>query len=703
MRLAPLVLPAVFLLAASSAKAQGRVAEPMPRTGSPTPKVSVTPLSMTTPIGHISTLQVLPSGAPATIALPVQSGVTPGAAAVSPSLPLDAATLATPLSTTKAAAIPPPSAASMSGAPTTNTSAAPPHAGAALKGAAVSVRRDPESLRRMYDAENIFPSLTSTVSGQEKTALTMAATMVRQADREARRAPANAPALYEAAIQYAQKNMSKEYAEKKIVHDIRAHFVLQENKTKDTSAPTSNGKVNLAEPLGRLMDQTLDAAAKAHEDGRKNEAVRLLNAFGGWQSLVGAPGRPLISNLEAFRNEVGQLIENSSRKGAQAVPRRWLEFHDGAYVIMSGERPRENVVAVAVTFVKSLALQISPTLGYQFSSPLVDQDEAYRDFAAASGPTSRALAFYQASRKFHVAVPRGVYLASYFWLRSMWEALFHGLKPYENMVQANRDAVNLAAVRSSVADARRALAARPSTTASLNAAFAAMDQAVARLKEIAGNNDAAVAIALLKMSVSPEDPDRLAPWATRLEAEADRIVAARFEKTATGELRAGSVVWSRGRGPAGEVHLWADLRPTTSGGVVKISLERSDAELGAQLASLGFNVTEGRGMTATLGMENFLGDAQELKSRSAEAFAVAQGQASPVTFDAAALQAIAAGFDEARAARFAHDLQSADFSHSRLVGRVGSSFEARRLANEILVLFALGRPVYAFPAGFRAR
>ena len=119
--------------------------------------------------------------------------------------------------------------------------------------------------------------------------------------------PANAPELYEAVRKDAQESLPKSVAAA-----VAKTVLAFAGKKADAS-------------LTELAQAAFEAAAA----GQTSETARLLKSIDKWESLLGAPGKPLISNGAALKDGVSSALEAAKSGSKKSPPRVWLEKRGG--------------------------------------------------------------------------------------------------------------------------------------------------------------------------------------------------------------------------------------------------------------------------------------------------------------------------------------------------------------------------------------
>jgi hypothetical protein len=467
------------------------------------------------------------------------------------------------------------------------------------------------------------------------------------------------------------------------------------------------------------------AAFAAAVGGSRAETSRLMTAFDTWETLLGVPGKPLISNAAELKRGAADLLQGAAAGGARSAPHVWFAKKGGSYTAMLPGAGVSAVPALAAAFA------IAPSA----LAPETALSDAYRAFAADPRSSTGAGLVYHASQTLGASVPSAAFAASRFWLRAALEALwrrivalFSGRTAYELSQKTGqdvlrRDAEAAASARGEAAAARRLLSAERLTVGGTRAAFAALARSGEAYRALTGEDSASAAVESLRrafesaasargLRAGDELPPGLAElitgpgaaghWAERLEASASRAVDARFWRARSGAdfvnlgaergiaASAAAVaketsgaplslvvlderLWARGRGDNGEARLSADLRATSAGGSVELSVERGGADLARRLEDLGLTVfRDGAGLRAVAGSEDFASSADELSLTATRALAAALGRVEPSV--AGSLRELAAETrrDPASAAKLAALLDGREaFARAPVIGLVG--------------------------------
>jgi len=552
------------------------------------------------------------------------------------------------------------------------------------------------ALSHVFDAEVNVPGVSPAVAGRAQGVREQISQKVAIANTAS---PADAPALYSDAIKTAQDSLPAAAAAS-VARVVRG-FAGQ--------------KAELS--LGDLAASAYRSAA----DGAAKETERQLGAFDKWESLLGAPGAPLVSNLAALKADVRAFLPGpASTAAGRSLPHVWFARRGASYVanLPSSSHVPKLAAALAAGFALTAEALESP-------SPIA---AAYRAFAANPSPSSGAGLVYRASRDLGVSVPQAAFAAGRFWLTAMLEALwrrlvalFSGPAGYDLARRDGQDALRRDAglarvVRAESTAALTLAGAERLTVARARAAIEAARRAEkafrplsdedlsGELQQQAASFETAVAAARLgdadelspAASAAIVGPGGLAHWAQLMRDDAGgRLAGARLTGADAASLvnlgapdgagaaaaararelgAAGAFValddqlWVRGRGAAGEVRLAADLRPSAAGGSLELTVERGDAALARRLQDLGLSVTvAGAGLRAALGPDDAARGADELGVAAAGALAAALGR--PVPGDPS-LRALAAARD-ADAAALARRLDGNPlFAFARVLGLV---------------------------------
>jgi hypothetical protein len=595
--------------------------------------------------------------------------------------------------------------------PNSDARAARPAAGAALNGTArkISEARLAESaggdlsvsraLDLAFDASAGKAALRGGVEGRAQDVRQAIAQKVGIANTAS---PADAPGLYQDAIKTAKEALPAPVADG--VATVVRTFAAR--------------KADVS--LGDLATAAFTAAA----GGAAAETGRLMTAFDKWESLLGAPGKPLISNAAALKSGVTDLLQSASAGGARSAPHVWFAKTEGSYTAMLPGAGVSAVPALAAAFAISPAAR----------APDTALSDAYRAFAADPRAGTGAGLVYRARRTLGASVPAAFASASRYWLRAAFEALwqrlvsfFRGRAAYELSQKTGqdalrRDAAAAADARGEAAAARRLMSAQRLTVGGTRAAFAALARSAEAYRALTGEDSASAAVEGLRrafesaaaarnLSAGDEVPPGLAElvtgpgaashWAERLESEAARAVDSRFwsARSAAGFVNLGAEngiaagaaavakdtagapltlvalderLWARGRGGNGEARLSADLRATTAGGSIELFVERGSPALARRLEDLGLTVArDGSGLRATEGSQDFSADAGELSLTATRALSAALGREEA---PASSLRDLAAETrrDPASAARLAALLDGREaFARAPVIGLIG--------------------------------
>lgn len=461
--------------------------------------------------------------------------------------------------------------------------------------------------------------------------------------------PANSPELYEAV---------KKKAEAELPPSVAAAIAK-------TVRGFASHKADLS--LTELAQAAFGAAAS----GQASETTRLVKALDKWESLLGAPGAPLISNGAALKAAVTAALEAAKAGEKKSPPRVYLEKKGASYsAVLPGVAGASSVAKVPAGLSLSFALKPETALESPFAS-------AYRGFLQKPG----AGAVYRARKALGDSVASAAFSATTYWLKALLARIrlfLRSLLPgrsipsvasAENMpklkaaAKAWTDAAVLGDAASRAASAPRLTVAKARGAFALALKSAAAHEvltgesgAVATVEKLASSFEGGVTAAGLTAAdvLTPglqslvAGDGGLAHWASRHAADAREKGAQAFAKvkgrsavvvleagpaeTAAKTLAAagkglgvvayGSTLWARGDG----VVLSADLRSTEAGGSVVIELASADERLARKLDELGFNVTRaGAGLKAVYDADAASGGANEVAAMAADGAAAATG------------------------------------------------------------------------------
>ncbi|MDE2509898.1 MAG: hypothetical protein KGL74_02135, partial [Elusimicrobia bacterium] len=553
-----------------------------------------------------------------------------------------------------------------------------------------------QALDRVFDSQRAAPAARAAagVAGQSQNVRQAIAQKIGIANTSS---PADAPGLYLDAIKTAQDALPAPVADAigKVVRGFATHKA-------DAS-----------------LDDLAASAYRAAVSGAAPETKRLLSAFDKWETVLGAPGRPLVTNAEALKSDVSETLEKAASGGAPSAPHVWFSKKDGSYTAVL---PGGGVAAVPAL---AAAFAIAPSA----LAPETALGDAYRSFAADPRASTGAGLIYRARRALGSSVPSAALSAGRFWLRAALEAawkrlvaFFHGRTAYRLSEKSGQDALrrdwsSARKARGEAAAAQRLFSSERPTVAGLRAAFGLLGRAAVDLGALTGDVSASEAVDGLSRAFETEasarslragdawpgagfiaSPGGPAHWARRIEAEAGRVVDERFGASLSGaefanlgadrspavdaaaSLRELSPVpaamvalddrlWAAARGSHGQARLSVELRP---GGSVALFVEKGDARLSRRLEDLGFAVrAEGAGLSAEVGPQDFARDGAELGLLGAQALRAALGGAEPETGGLRELED-AARRDSKSAAALAALLDGREaFARARVIGLVG--------------------------------
>ena len=613
-------------------------------------------------------------------------------------------------------------------APSREDGAAAPTAGSSLNGAARKITEAgaveaaggdgmsvSHALDKVFDAQTARAASHAAAPGVAGRAQGAREAIAQKVGIANTSSPADAPSLYQDAIKTAKDALPAPVAEAvaQVVRGFASHKA-------DAS-----------------MDELAHSAYRAAAAAAAPETGRALAAFDKWETLLGAPGKPLISNAAALKSDVKATLEKAQAGGAPSVPHVWFAKKDGSLVAVlpgSGVAPIPSLAA---------AFAIAPSA----LAPETALSAAYRQFAADPRASTGAGLVYRARRTLGAAVPSAALSAARFWLRAAFEsawrrlvALFRAAPAYRLAEKSGQDALRrdaafAATARTEAAAAERLLSAGRLTAGGLRAAFGALGRAAAALEKLGAGADASAYVEDLRrsfeseasaLSLRPGDewpaagqrfvagPGGPAHWARRIEEEAGRAVDARYWRArggadfvnlgAEGSIAAGAAaavkeasgaspamvalddrLWARARGAHGEARLSAELRSTSSGGSIELYVERGDAALARRLEDLGLSTfSDGAGLRASAGSQDFARDAEELGPLAARAMAAALGAPEPAA--AAGLRELAdeTRRDPASAAKLASLFDGREsFARAPVIGLVGE-YEALAPTSAVL-------------------
>jgi len=661
-RLAPC---AVFLSVFAAAQPVERPTTSGTNTGTPTP---VTGMGVNSPVGlpgsGASSAPSLQGGLNGLAPAPTLNPAAANAAAVNPAAAAAVPAIGTalPIKTLAPAGVPVKSPAAAQPAAPGSKETQAPRASATLDttakgitegkateasgGDGVSVR---QALDRAYDSSARAGDIGggAGVAGKFFTAREKVAGLVGVANNSA---PADAPGLYGSAIKTAEETLPAAAA----------------------AAVTKAVLSFAARKADISLSELAQAAYVAATAGHSAEARRLVKSLDKWEELLGAPGRPLISNGDKLKAGVESALASTSRaSGATpSAPRVWVVKRGGSYVAALPGTSVEKVPGLAASFALKLE-KLSMT-------PMAD---AYRSFAAKPGLRSAIGARVALGE----SVPAATLSTGWLWLKHMaaraWNALLalmpgRGLPSVANAgtlprlrdaAKAWRDAASLGEAAARAAGAPRLTVSRARGAFALALRSAAAHEvltgeagALARVESLSAEFEAGVK----RVALSPADrlnaglesivsgDGGLSHWASRYASDArerggevfgrlkgERPVVVLGEGPAALAAPAlaaaskglsvtayGDALWATGAGDYGATTLSADLRSTEDGGSLSLKTERGDERLASSLDALGFLVTRaGRGLNAQLDAQTISADAQEMAELAADGAALISG------------------------------------------------------------------------------
>ncbi len=488
-----------------------------------------------------------------------------------------------------------------------------------------------QALDRAYDSTtgsgDVAGGAAGGVAGKFSSAREKIASLVGVANNSA---PADAPGLYGSAIKTAEQTLPSAVAA--AVTKAVLGFAAQ--------------KAEMS--LSALAQSAYNAAAA----GQSTEARRLVKSLDKWEELLGAPGRPLISNGDRLKAGVESSLAGSSKMSGSnpSAPRVWLVKRGGSFVAALPGSTVERVPGLGASF----ALDVKSALSL---SPLAD---AYRAFSAKPGLRSAIGARVAMGE----SVPSAVIGTGWLWLKHLvrraWTALTamlpgRGLPSVANAKTLPRlqEAAKSWRDAASLFDAAARIAGEPRLTERrARGAFALAKRGAVAHEKLTGESGAVARIESLEKSFDVSGEGGLRHWASRYALDARERGAEAFGRLrgetqvvvlgegpaalAAPSLAAaskglavtafGDALWASGSGAYGKTKISADLRSTENGGSIVLETERGDERLASSLDALGFSVTVvGRGLSAKLDAQTMSADAAELTELAAEGAALISG------------------------------------------------------------------------------
>ncbi len=500
--------------------------------------------------------------------------------------------------------------------------------------------------------------------------------------------PADAPGHFRSALELASIALpNREAAERAVAI----------NNTADAKAEVS-------------LNPLAAAAAAAVASGDKMTATRLLKGFDSWQGLLRDAGRPPIAYGERFKEYIEDRVRSGAGMPASAVARTvWFEKRGAAYVYVGPMKDAgvSRVAESAKLFAAGLA--IAPAAMTALSGGQDATAAAWRAYS------SDARAFRGFTEVFKGRRARGenpveAFLpAAGFWLRSLWSALWRGLRslagferPYalsspSGIAALTRDLALQTETAAHGAGVRAALEGAAPTIGSARAALSALSRQAAAHERLRGSGAASGAALLSRLfetaarGRAPSEPlsdgmnelvygpDGVLRQSSQMARDAAAYVDGRVFPgvgAVGGRHVEGSRLWVQRAGP---LRLSADLRATGAGGFIDVRVPGDDA-VAARLANLGLTTRLTRGVvTASYDADAADLDAAGMKALAEDALAAINGEGA--SFDAARDLAVAVDSDKeaARAARARARALDGRVQGGTVVGRVtirGDEYDA---------------------------
>lgn len=521
-------------------------------------------------------------------------------------------------------------------------------AGRKAEAAGVDGQSVRQALDRAYDSTagsgDIGGGAAGGVAGKFSSAREKIASLVGVANNSA---PADAPGLYGSAIKTAEQTLPAAVAA--AVTKAVLGFAAQK------------AEISLT-PLAQ-------AAYNAAAAGQSTEARRLVKSLDKWEELLGAPGRPLITNGDRLKAGVETALSGASRISGSnpSAPRVWLVKKGGSFVAALPGSTVEKVPGLGASF----ALDFKSALSL---SPMAD---AYRAFSAKPGLRSAIAARVALGE----SVPSATLGTGWLWLKHLvrraWSALTamlpgRGLPSVANAKTMPRlqEAAKSWRDAASHFDAAARIAGEPRLSElRARGAFALAKRGAVAYEKLTGESEAVARIESLEKSLDVSGDGGLRHWASLYASDARRRGAESFGKlrgetpvvvlgagpaalAATSLVAAsqgltvtafGDALWASGSGAYGQTKISADLRSTENGGSIVLETERGDERLASTLDALGFSVTVvGRGLSAKLDAQTMSADAAELTELAADGAALISGSSVDRTAPVAGLERLLA-------------------------------------------------------------
>lgn len=412
--------------------------------------------------------------------------------------------------------------------------------------------------------------------------------------------------------------------------DAPAHYQSLLGKLKDALTPSAFKSMEkaikgiAAVKADPALNELAGEAYRAAAAGQKKEVARLLKGFDSWESLLGAPGRPLVANGATLQADVRRRLDAAVAGSGSAAPQRtfWFERRGDRYV---ASLPGSALERLSPSLALGFALKPSaiPSLGEGL-------DAAWRAYAANPTVTRGFAEVFRGRRErgswlSAVAAATGFSLRSllyraWLFVRSFFVSSSYALNTPSGAAKLRADLALQAEVAKAGAEVRAALTVESPTVGSVRSALAALGRQAAAHEKLQGrlarSGASALASSFASATAGVPDSEPLDDAMVRFAFGADGVLrqsqAMSSDASAAIDGRVfaggaaglrhteGSRLWAMAARRGGNVTLSADLRGTAAGGFVDLRAPGDEA-VASRLAELGFVTRlDGGVVTATL-------------------------------------------------------------------------------------------------------
>ncbi|MFA6004505.1 MAG: hypothetical protein WC881_10605, partial [Elusimicrobiota bacterium] len=278
--------------------------------------------------------------------------------------------------------------------------AGPAAAGQGLDDAAVI-----STLDRIFDAaQHSGSGASNAMAGVKGSALSTGEKIKKTVALANTAAPRDAPDLYKAAI-----NTAKDSLPANIADMVRTAVLTCARKKAELSlSELANGAYR-------------DAVA-----GLRGDVQKSLKALDKWDSLLSAPGRPLVSNLDRLQSDINKVLEKSSLAAGPsrtagspaAVPHIWFARSGWSF---SAVLPAASLPSIPMNLAETLALRDAAA-----SVPFSHM--AFLAFQARPTAANGARLVYRANRDARGSALGSAYASAKYWAQAVWGRIWRALR-----------------------------------------------------------------------------------------------------------------------------------------------------------------------------------------------------------------------------------------------------------------------------------